>query len=84
MYAAAAPTPAVQPCAAAATNSGPRPDRTGAGTPRRMKRSAGVSITSAEDSLRATRIASASRVNSSTTQSVRNLRPSRVRSSTKS
>ena len=38
----------------------------------------------AEVSFRATRIASASRVNSSTTHSIRNFRPSRVRSSTKS
>jgi hypothetical protein len=37
-----------------------------------------------ESSRRATLIASASRVNSSTTQSIRNLRLSRVRSSTKS
>jgi hypothetical protein len=41
-------------------------------------------MTSDEESFRATRIASASRVNSSTTHSIRNFRPSRVRSSTKS
>ncbi|KQO86663.1 hypothetical protein ASF36_24540 [Methylobacterium sp. Leaf90] len=46
-------------------------------TPRRMNRSDSASITSAALSLRATRIARHSRVNSSTTLSIRNLRPSR-------
>ena len=84
MYAVLAPTPAIQPRTALAANSGPLSERMCAGTPRAMNRSAKVSITSVAPSLRATRIASASRVNSSTTHSMRNLRPSRVRSSTKS
>ena len=84
MYAVLAPTPAIHPFTALATNSGPLSERRCAGTPRAMNRSVRTSITSAEPSCRATRMASASRVNSSTTQSMRNLRPSRVRSSTKS
>ncbi len=54
------------------------------GAPRVIFRSANTSITSLELSRHATRIASASRVNSSTTQSMRIFRPSWVRSSTKS
>ena len=84
MKAVAAPTPAIQPLTAAATNSGPWSERTCAGTPRRMNRSDKTSTTSVAPSFRATRMARHSRVNSSTTQSMRNLRPSRVRSSTKS
>ena len=50
----------------------------------REQRPAGTSITSDDVSLRATRIANASRVKSSNTQSIRNFRPSRIRCSTKS
>ena len=59
-------------------------ERINAGAPRVINKSASTSITSAEPSLRATRIDRHSRVNSSTTFSSRNLRPSRVRSSIKS
>src|SRR5262249_55271050 len=52
--------------------------------PRRMNRSDRTSITSIALSLRATRIARHSWVNSSSTLSIRYLRPSWVRSSTKS
>src|SRR5262249_22754935 len=51
--------------------------------PRRMKKSDRTSITSIALSLRATRIAKHSWVNSSSTLSIRYLRPSWVRSSTK-
>jgi hypothetical protein len=60
------------------TTTAPKPRR----SPRLGKSS--TSITSTEPSLRATRIDRHSRVNSSTTFSIQNLRPSRVRSSTKS
>ncbi len=69
---------------ARAANSGPLSERMCDGVPRASISSARTSSTSDELSLRFTRIASASRVNSSTTQSMRNLRPSCVRSSTKS
>src|SRR5262249_50740156 len=52
--------------------------------PRRMNRSDRTSITSIALSLRATRIAKHSWLNSSSTLSIRYLRPSWVRSSTKS
>ena len=84
MNAVLAPTPPIQPLTAMAINSGPLSERMNPGAPRVMNRSASTSITSAELSLRATRIDRHSRVNSSTTFSIRNLRPSRVRSSTKS
>src|SRR5215470_2585346 len=54
------------------------------GNARRMNRSDRTSITSIALSLRATRIARHSWVNSSSTLSIRYLRPSWVRSSTKS
>ncbi|AMY72136.1 hypothetical protein AKL17_2p0014 (plasmid) [Frigidibacter mobilis] len=54
------------------------------GRARAMNSSVSTSMTSRELSFRATRIARHSRVNSSTTFSMRSLRPSRVRSSTKS
>ena len=54
------------------------------GTPRRMKRSDRTSMTSVDLSLRSTRIARHSRVNSSMTFSMRNFLPLWVRSSTKS
>ena len=84
MWAVLAPTPLIQPFTAVATNSGPLSERMWAGVPRAMNRSANTSVTSAEPSLRATRIARHSRVNPSTTFSMPILRPSRVRSSTKS
>ena len=84
IYAVLAPTPVIQPFTAIAANSGPLSDRMCTGVPRAMNRSASTSMTSTAFSWRPTRIAKASRVNSSTTFSVRNLRPSRVRSSTKS
>jgi hypothetical protein len=53
-------------------------------TPRATGRPASASMASAEPSLRATRTASAPRANSSATRGMRNLRPPRVRSSTRS
>lgn len=49
------------------TKAGPLSDRTCPGTPRRMNRSEGTSMTSSDLSLRATRIDRHSRVNSSIT-----------------
>jgi len=69
---------------AVATNFGPLSEQMVAGVPQVMNRSVSTSITSVEPSLRPTRIARHSRLNSSTTLRVRNLRPSRVRSSTRS
>jgi hypothetical protein len=65
-------------------NSGPSSDRTCVGMPRNMKRSECTSITSVDLSFRLIRIAKHSRVNSSTTFSMRYFLPSCVRSSTKS
>ncbi len=65
-------------------NPGPLSERMYCGTPRTMNSSQSTSITSAAFSLRATRIAKHSRVNSSTTFSRRTLRPSCVRASTRS
>src|SRR3954468_16931705 len=69
---------------ALAMNSGPLSERMWPGTPRRMNKSESTSMTSMALSLRATRIAKHSCVNSSMTLSIRNLRLSCVRSSTKS
>src|SRR5947208_3555592 len=69
---------------AVATNSGPLWERMCPGTPRRMNRSDSTSMTSMALSLRATRIARLSCVNSSRTLSMRYFLPSWVRSSTKS
>ena len=63
---------------------GPLSERMCPGTPRRMNRSDSTSITSMAFSLRATRIARLSCVNSSSTLSMRYFLPSWVRSSTKS
>ena len=72
------------PLTASAMNSGPLSERIYPGTPRSMNNSASISMTSTDLSLRATRMARHSRVNSSTRLSMRCLRPSWVRSSTKS
>ena len=66
------------------TNSGPWSGRMCSGTPRVMNRSARVSITSVALSFPAALLARHSRVNSSTTLSIRNRRPPCVRSSTTS
>ena len=84
MYAVLARTPVIQPFTAVAVNSHPLSERMNPGVPRAMNRSASTSMTSAEPSLRPTRMHRHSRVNSSTTLSMRSLRPSRVLSSTKS
>lgn len=84
MEAVLAPTPVIQAFAAAAMNSGPWSERLCVGVPCARNRSTSASITSDDLCLRATRIASASCMNASTTQSIRTLRPSRVRSATKS
>src|SRR5829696_3878595 len=55
-------------------NSGPLSERMWPGTPRRMDKSESTSMTSMALSLRATRIAKHSCVNSSMTLSIRNLR----------
>ena len=65
-------------------NSGPLSDLIWAGVPRRMNWSASTSITSVELSVRETRMARHSRVNSSMRLSMRNFLPSYVRLSTKS
>lgn len=63
---------------------GPSSDRTPPGASRSSIGSTSVAVTAAELSRRSTRIAGRSRVNPSTTHGTRNLRPSRVRSSTTS
>ena len=78
------PTPAIHVFTASAMNSGPWSERMCAGVPCARNRSASASITSDDESFRAIRIAGAWRVNSSITHSIRNFRPSRFRSSTKS
>ena len=67
-----------------ATNSGPSSERMRPGAPRRMNKSDRTSMTSAALSVRPTRIAKLSRVNSSRTQSILTTRPSAARSWTKS
>src|ERR687897_861847 len=76
MWGVLAPTAAIHACTALATNSGPLSERMWPGTPRTMKRSDSTSMTSVEPSLRATRIARHSWVNSSITFSMRYFRPS--------
>ncbi len=79
-----APTAAIQSRPAWAMNSGPLSDRMKAGTPRSINRSVRASITSAEFSLRFTRIVRHSRLSSLRIFSVRNAAPSLVRQWTKS
>src|SRR5437763_2301763 len=84
MEAVFAPTAPIHSWTALATDSGPLSERMCSGTPRRMNRSESTSMTSIDLSRRDTRMARHSWVNSSMMLSMRNLRPSWVRSSTKS
>ena len=76
MKAVRAPTAAIHRRTASATNSGPLSERIQVGMPRRMNRSVNTSMTSIEESLRRTRMARLSRVNSSRTLSMRKALPS--------
>ena len=78
------PTRPSQRRTAFAANSGPLSERMCSGTPRATQSSARRASTSCEFSRRATSIARHSRVCSSTIASIRNGRPSAVRSKTKS
>jgi hypothetical protein len=84
MQAVSAPTAAIRSPTISARNSGPPSERTCSGPPRRTNGSESTSTTSTAFSRRAMRIAGHSWVNSSTTFGMRYVRPSWVRSSTKS